>query len=73
MIRRVEREHVVRLAGRRALLMQAAHPVAFTGFFMSTGALDDPYKRLRRTAAFTPRARRANSMLSATVMWRKSA
>ncbi len=51
MIRRVEREHVVRLAGRRALLMQAAHPVAFTGFFMSTGALDDPYKRLRRTAA----------------------
>jgi uncharacterized protein (DUF2236 family) len=51
MIRRVEREHVVRLAGRRALLMQAAHPVAFTGFFLSTGALQDPYKRLRRTAA----------------------
>jgi uncharacterized protein (DUF2236 family) len=31
--------------------MQAAHPVAFAGFFMSTGALEDPYPRLRRTAA----------------------
>jgi uncharacterized protein (DUF2236 family) len=30
--------------------MQAAHPVAFAGFFMSTGALDDPYTRLSRTA-----------------------
>jgi uncharacterized protein (DUF2236 family) len=50
MIRRVEREYVVRLSGRRALLMQAAHPVAFTGFFMSTGALRDPYARLKRTA-----------------------
>ena len=51
MIRRVQREQVVALSGPRALLMQAAHPVAFTGFFMSTGALEDPYKRLRRTAA----------------------
>jgi uncharacterized protein (DUF2236 family) len=51
MIRRVQREHVVALSGPRALLMQAAHPVAFTGFFASTGALEDPYKRLRRTAA----------------------
>jgi uncharacterized protein (DUF2236 family) len=50
MIRRIHREHVVGLAGARALLMQAAHPVAFTGFFMSTGALDDPYARLQRTA-----------------------
>jgi uncharacterized protein (DUF2236 family) len=50
MIRRVHREHVVGLAGHRALLMQAAHPVAFAGFFMSTGSLDDPYPRLRRTA-----------------------
>ena len=30
--------------------MMAAHPVAFEGFFMATGSLDDPYKRLRRTA-----------------------
>lgn len=51
MIRRVHREYVVAFAGRRALLMQAAHPVAFSGFFASTGALDDPYPRLARTAA----------------------
>jgi uncharacterized protein (DUF2236 family) len=51
LIRRVQREQVVGLSGPRALLMQAAHPVAFTGFFRSTGALDDPYARLRRTAA----------------------
>ncbi len=49
-IRRVHREQVVALSGPRALLMQAAQPVAFAGFFMSTGALDDPYVRLRRTA-----------------------
>lgn len=51
MIRRVHREYVVALSGPRALLMQAAHPVAFAGFFASTGALDDPYPRLERTAA----------------------
>ena len=50
MIRRVHREHVVALAGPRALLMQAAHPVAFAGFFAHTGALDEPYERLQRTA-----------------------
>jgi uncharacterized protein (DUF2236 family) len=50
-IRRVHREHVVALSGPRALLMQAAHPVAFAGFFASTGALADPYARLERTAA----------------------
>src|SRR4051794_36780931 len=50
LLRRVHRESVVGLSGPRALLMMAAHPVAFEGFFMSTGALDDPYKRLHRTA-----------------------
>lgn len=50
-IRRVHREHVVALAGPRALLMQAAHPVAFAGFFASTRSLEDPYPRLERTAA----------------------
>src|SRR5215216_6249416 len=49
MLRRVHREQVVGLAGPRALLLQAAHPVAFAGFFAHTGALDDPYGRLRRT------------------------
>jgi uncharacterized protein (DUF2236 family) len=49
-LRRVQRERVVALSGPRALLMMAAHPVAFEGFFMATGALGDPYERLRRTA-----------------------
>ena len=51
MLRCVHRESVVALAGPRSLLMQAAQPVAFAGFFASTGALDDPYPRLERTAA----------------------
>lgn len=50
MLRRVHREQVVAFSGARALLMQAAHPVAFAGFFAHTGALDDPYARLHRTA-----------------------
>jgi uncharacterized protein (DUF2236 family) len=48
-VRRVHREQVVAFGGPRALLLMAAHPVAFEGFFASTGALDDPYARLRRT------------------------
>ena len=50
MLRRVISEQVVGLSGPRALLMQAAHPVAFAGFFAHTGALDEPYRRLARTA-----------------------
>jgi uncharacterized protein (DUF2236 family) len=50
MIRRVHRELVVRLSGPRTLLMQAAHPVAWAGFYAHTGALDAPYERLERTA-----------------------
>jgi uncharacterized protein (DUF2236 family) len=50
LLRRVHREKAVALSGPRALLMMAAHPVAFEGFFMATGSLDDPYQRLRRTA-----------------------
>jgi len=50
MLRRVHREFAVALSGPRALLMQAAHPVAFEGFFAHTGALDEPYERLARTA-----------------------
>ncbi len=62
LLRRVHREFVVALSGPRALLMQAAHPVAFEGFFAHSGALDEPYERLARTAAvmdtiaFGPRA-----------------
>ena len=50
MLRQVNRESVVAFSGPRALLMQAAHPVAFAGFFAHTGALDEPYERLSRTA-----------------------
>ncbi len=50
MLRRVVRERVVGLSGPRALLVMAAHPVAWQGFFMHTGSLDEPYKRLERTA-----------------------
>ena len=32
------------LSGPRALLVMAAHPVAFAGFFAHTGALDDPVR-----------------------------
>ena len=48
-IRLVHRNKIMALAGSRALLMQAAHPVAFAGFFASTGTLRDPHARLRRT------------------------
>src|ERR671929_1893902 len=50
MLRRVHRESAVAFSGPRALLLQAAHPVAFAGFFAHTGALDEPYQRLSRTA-----------------------
>jgi uncharacterized protein (DUF2236 family) len=49
-IRLVHRNKIMALAGPRALLMQAAHPVAFAGFFASTATLNDPRARLRRTA-----------------------
>lgn len=50
MLRIVHREQIVAFSGPRALLMQATHPVAFAGFFAHTGALDEPYERLARTA-----------------------
>lgn len=49
-IRRVYREQVMMLAGPRALLMQAAHPVAWAGFYEQTASKDEPYERLHRTA-----------------------
>src|SRR5689334_20523873 len=49
MLRQVVGEYAVALSGPRALLMMAAHPVAFAGFFAHTGALEDPNERLRRT------------------------
>ena len=50
MLRQVVGDRMTALSGPRALLVMAAHPVAFAGFFAHTGALDDPYARLARTA-----------------------
>src|SRR5215213_2974809 len=50
LLREVVGHKLTGLSGPRALLVMAAHPVAFAGFFAHTGALDDPYARLRRTA-----------------------
>jgi uncharacterized protein (DUF2236 family) len=63
LLRQVVGHRLTGLSGPRALLVMAAHPVAFAGFFAHTGALDDPYARLQRTAtvmnavAFGTRAR----------------
>jgi uncharacterized protein (DUF2236 family) len=50
MLRRVQREFAVALSGPRALLMQAAHPLAVAGLLAHSNALDEPYDRLARTA-----------------------
>lgn len=50
MMRRIHRERAVALSGPRALLMQAAHPLAVSGLLAHSTALDDPYDRLARTA-----------------------
>jgi uncharacterized protein (DUF2236 family) len=50
MLRRIHRERAVALSGPRALLMQAAHPVAVRGLLSHTSAMDEPYERLTRTA-----------------------
>ena len=49
-IHRVHRERIVALSGPRALLMQAAHPLAVHGLLSHSSALDEPYDRLARTA-----------------------
>jgi uncharacterized protein (DUF2236 family) len=49
-IHRVHRERAVALYGPRALLMQAAHPLAVAGLLAHSDALDEPYERLGRTA-----------------------
>jgi uncharacterized protein (DUF2236 family) len=58
----VYRERALALAGPRALLMQAAHPLAVSGLLAHSGSLEEPYERLARTAevmsivTFGPRA-----------------
>jgi uncharacterized protein (DUF2236 family) len=51
MMRRVHGERALALSGQRALLMQAAHPVAVIGLLAHTASLEEPYDRLARTAA----------------------
>ena len=50
MLRRIHRERAVALSGPRALLMQAAHPLAVSGLLAHSAAVDEPYERLARTA-----------------------
>ena len=50
MLRRVHRERAIALSGPRALLMQAAHPLAVSGLLAHSTAMDEPYDRLQRTA-----------------------
>jgi uncharacterized protein (DUF2236 family) len=50
MLRRVHRERALALSGPRALLMQAAHPLAVSGLLAHSTAVDEPYERLARTA-----------------------
>ncbi len=50
LIRRVNRELIVAFSGARALLIQAAHPVMFEGFYDRSSGLQDPHGRLARTA-----------------------
>src|SRR5829696_4750190 len=49
-LRRMHRERAMVLAGPRALLMQAAHPLAVAGLLAHSQSLDEPYDRLARTA-----------------------
>jgi uncharacterized protein (DUF2236 family) len=49
-LRRVHRERAIVPSGPRALLMQAAHPLAVAGLLAHSTALDEPYERLARTA-----------------------
>jgi uncharacterized protein (DUF2236 family) len=50
MLRHVHRERAIALSGPRALLMQAAHPLAVSGLLAHSTAVDEPYDRLARTA-----------------------
>jgi uncharacterized protein (DUF2236 family) len=49
---RVHSDPSFSVAGLRALLLQALHPVAMDGVVRNTGAREDPWPRLARTAAY---------------------
>ena len=50
MFRKINRERAIALSGPRALLMQAAHPLAVFGLLAHSSAMEEPYDRLARTA-----------------------
>ena len=50
MFRKINRERAIALSGPRALLMQAAHPLAVFGLLAHSSAMEEPYYRLARTA-----------------------
>jgi uncharacterized protein (DUF2236 family) len=50
MLRLVQGERALMLSGPRALLMQAAHPLAVEGLLAHTDGIEAPYERLARTA-----------------------
>src|SRR3954462_2679656 len=50
LLRQVVGHRLTGLSGPRALLVMAAHPVAFQGFCAPGGAPDPPHARLKRTA-----------------------
>lgn len=81
-IRRVNRELIVAFSGARALLVQAAHPVMFEGFYDRTSGIGNPHGRLARTAtvmntiyfgrrddadAETARVRRVHALIRGTL------
>jgi uncharacterized protein (DUF2236 family) len=49
---RVHGDPSMALAGFRALLLQACHPLAMAGFLANTGYRSDPWGRLERTGAW---------------------
>jgi uncharacterized protein (DUF2236 family) len=82
-LRRVHGAKVVGfIYGQRALLLQATHPLAFTGLIANTDGLEAPFGRLARTAKtmervffgtreeadrLTARVRRAHSRVSGSI------
>jgi ER-bound oxygenase mpaB/B'/Rubber oxygenase, catalytic domain len=61
LLRRVNSERALALAGPRALLMQVAHPLAVSGLLAHSTSLDEPYARLARTAQVLTRSALARS------------
>ena len=75
MMRRVYRERALVLAGPRALLMQAAHPLAVSGLLAHSSALEEPYEAVNfiTIALLPPRIRAAYSFRPLPPTWVRQA